>query len=139
MLTDPSGSRRFICIEVMEPIDTNVSINYRQLYAQAMTLLYQGERYWLDEEDEAVLRQTNSEFEQISPLEQLYQCCFSSASSDKEGEWLTAMEIFNILQEQTRDKLPINKVAYFGRILRKLDTPWKNTNRGTLYHVVRLK
>lgn len=45
LLTDPSGSRRFICIEVTAPIDTNVAINYRQLYAQAMHDIYKGERY----------------------------------------------------------------------------------------------
>ena len=46
LLTDPTGSRRFICIEVTDPIDTNVTIDYRQLYAQAMHLLYKNERYW---------------------------------------------------------------------------------------------
>lgn len=76
LLTDPTGSRRFICIEVTAPIDTHVTIDYRQLYAQAMTLLYQQERYWLNDEDEAVLRQSNSEFEQISPLEHLFHCNF---------------------------------------------------------------
>lgn len=59
LLTDPSGSRRFICIEVTAPIDTNVAINYRQLYAQAMHDIYKGERYWLDDKDEAILKQTN--------------------------------------------------------------------------------
>ena len=52
LLTDPTGSRRFICIEVTDPIDTNVTIDYRQLYAQAMHLLYKNERYWLNDEDE---------------------------------------------------------------------------------------
>ena len=139
LLNDPSGSRRFICIEVVAPIETNVSINYRQLYAQAMSLIYKGERYWLNDEDEAVLRQTNSEFEQITPLEQLYQCCFSSSVGEEGDEWMTAMEIFNYIQTKTRDKLPINKIAYFGRILKKLDVPCKKSNRGTLYHVVKLE
>ena len=76
LLTDPTGSRRFICIEVTDPIDTNVTIDYRQLYAQAMHLLYKNERYWLNDEDEAVLRQSNSEFEQISPLEAFIHCNF---------------------------------------------------------------
>ena len=118
LLTDPTGSRRFICIEVTDPIDTNVTIDYRQLYAQAMHLLYKNERYWLNDEDEAVLRQSNSEFEQISPLEHLFHCNFSSATNEKEGEWMTAMDIFNYLQENTRDKLSINKINWFGRILR---------------------
>lgn len=115
------------------------TIDYRQLYAQAMPLLYQQERYWLNDEDEAVLRQSNSKFEQISPLEHLFNCNFSSATADKEGEWLTAMEIFNYLQENTRDKLPINKINWFGHILHKLNVPKRASIRGTLCHVVKLE
>ena len=37
LLTDPTGSRRFICIEVTGTIDTNKAIDYEQLYAQACT------------------------------------------------------------------------------------------------------
>ena len=36
LLTDPSGSRRFICIEVTGKIDTKRPIDYEQLYAQAI-------------------------------------------------------------------------------------------------------
>ena len=81
LLTDPSGSRRFICIEVTGPINTNVTINYRQLYAQAMTAISQGERYWLDDTDEAILKQSNQEFEQPTPLEQLFLCHFQAAQN----------------------------------------------------------
>lgn len=139
LLTDPTGSRRFICIEVTAPIDTNVTIDYRQLYAQAMQLLYKNERYWLNDENEEVLRKNNTEFEQISPLEQLFKCHFSSATIEKKAEWLTAMEIFNYLQKHTREKLSINKINWFGRILRKLDIPQKASSKGTLYHVVKLE
>ena len=86
LLTDPSGSRRFICIEVTAPIDTNVAINYRQLYAQAMHDIYKGERYWLDDKDEAILKQTNRDFEQVTPLEQLFSSYFQPAESEEAGE-----------------------------------------------------
>ena len=56
----------------------------------------------------------------------------------KEGEWLTAMEIFNYLQENTRDKLSVNKINWFGRILHKLNVPKRASIRGTLYHVVKV-
>lgn len=46
---------------------------------------------------------------------------------------------FNYLQENTRDKLSINKINWFGRILRKLNIPKKTSTRGTLYHVTKLK
>ena len=139
LLTDPSGSRRFICIEVTAPIDTNVTINYKQLYAQAMDAIYKGERYWLNDEDEAILKETNRDFEQVSPLEQLFHCYFRVTEEEREGEWLTAMEIFNYLQQKTRDKLSVSKIGHFGRSLKKLDIPCKKTNRGTVYHLVRLE
>lgn len=138
LLTDPSGSRRFICIEVTAPIETNVTINYKQLYAQAMNALHKGERYWLNDEDEAILKQANREFEQASPLEQLFHCYFHSTDVEGEGEWLTAMQILNYLQTKTKDKLAINKVGQFGRALQKLNIPCKKSYKGTLYHLEKL-
>lgn len=76
LLTDPSGSRRFICIEVTAPIDTNVTINYKQLYAQAMDAIYKGERYWLNDEDEAILKETNRDFEQIESARTAFPLLF---------------------------------------------------------------
>lgn len=139
LLTDPTGSRRFICIEVTAPIRTNLTINYKQLYAQAMDALRHGERYWLNDEDEAILRQTNREFEQTSPLEQLFHCYFRPAEPEEEGEWLTAMQIMNQLQTKTKDKIALNKVAPFGRTLQKLKIPCKRSMRGTLYHLKRVE
>ena len=49
------------------------------------------------------------------------------------------MQIFNDLQQKTRDKLSINRIAAFGRTLRKLDILNKKSNRGTLYHLVRIE
>ena len=136
LLTDPSGSRRFICIEVTGPIRTNVSINYRQLYAQAMNAISKGERYWLDDTDEDILKQTNQEFEQPTPLEQLFLCHFRAAQEEEEGAWMTPMEIISFLQKRTKDRLSINKVAHFGRALRKLGISSRRRNRGTEYHVI---
>ena len=67
-------SRRFICIKVTAPVDTNVSANCRQLYAQVLTLIYHG-GYWQGDKDRVILYQSNQEFEQISPLEE-FCCCF---------------------------------------------------------------
>lgn len=138
LLSDPSGSRRFICIEVTGPIDTNVTINYRQLYAQALNAVAKGERYWLDDADEAILKRTNREFEQLTPLEQLFHSHFRAAEEDEEGQWMMPMQILSALQTKTRDRLAINKVAVFGRTLKKLEIPNKKSRQGTLYHVMPL-
>ena len=134
-----SSSRRFICIEVTAPIQTNVTINYKQLYDQAMEAIYKGERYWLNDEDENILKQTNREFEQASPLEQLFHCYLNPVEEEMEGEWLTAMQILSYLQTKTRDKLAISKVGQFGRALQKLNIPCRKSRKGTLYHLVKVE
>ena len=134
LLTDLSGNRRFICVEVTEPIDTNITVNYRQLYAQAFHAVMHGERYWLDDADEAILRESNEEFRQVSPLEQLFMSRFDFASPDDgEGEWLMAMEIFNHLQKGVREKMPIGYLKHLGRMLKRKNVPNKRVVKGSLY------
>ena len=104
-----------------------------------MEAIYKGERYWLDDEDGKILKQTNREFEQASPLEQLFHCYFRPAEEEEEGEWMTSMQILNYLQTKTRDKLAINKVAVFGRALQKLIIPCRKSVKGTLYHLLKIE
>ena len=139
LLSDLSGNRRFICVEVTAPIDTNVSVNYSQLYAQAFHAVMHGERYWLDDTDEALLKESNEEFRQVSPLEHLLMSCFSIASPEAEdGEWLMAMDIFNHLQSKTREKLALGKLNHLGRLLKKWNVPNKRLGKGSLYYLKKL-
>ena len=139
LLSDLSGNRRFICVEVTAPIDTNVSVNYSQLYAQAFHAVMHGERYWLDDADEALLKESNEEFRQVSPLEHLLMSCFSVASPEAEdGEWLMAMDIFNHLQSKTKEKLALGKLTHLGRVLKKWNVPNKRVGKGSLYYLKKL-
>lgn len=137
LLTDPSGSRRFICIEVTDTIDTTRPIDYGQLYAQAMYEIYNGERYWFDEEDEKILAQGNQEFEQTPPAIQLFYRYFNVAT-EGEGEYLSPVEILDYLQKRTTIALSSGKAYHFGRLLQKAGIPSKHTNKGTVYRVVKL-
>ena len=139
LLSDLSGNRRFICVEVTAPIDTNVSVNYSQLYAQAFHAVMHGERYWLDDADEALLKESNEEFRQVSPLEHLLMSSFSVASPEAEdGEWLMAMDIFNHLQSKTKEKLALGKLTHLGRVLKKWNVPNKRVGKGSLYYLKKL-
>lgn len=139
LLTDTSGSRRFVCVEVKAPINTNVTINYKQLYAQAMHDVLEGERYWFDDDDEAILKETNREFEQVSPLEQMFHCCFRSPEEGEAGEYLSPMQILEVLHGRNREiKLNNTNICSFGRILKKNEVKSKRTNKGVLYLVVRM-
>ena len=136
LLTDPSASRRFICIEVTGVIDTTRPIDYSQLYAQAMYELDHGERYWFDQSDERIMTENNHDFEQIPPEEQLFYRYFRIAKNDEEGEWLSSAEILNRIRRYSAIPLSTKKVNVFGRILQKHEIPSKRTRFGTLYHVV---
>ena len=139
LLSDLSGNRRFICVEVTAPIDTNVSVNYDQLYAQAFHAVMHGERYWLDDADEALLKESNEDFRQVSPLEHLLMSCFTTASPEAEdGEWLMAMDVFNHLQRKTKEKLALGKLTHLGRLLKKWNVPNKRWGKGSLYYLKRL-
>ena len=138
LLSDLSGNRRFICVEVTAPIDTNITVNYSQLYAQAFHAVMKGERYWLDDADEAMLKESNEEFRQVSPLEHLLLSRFSIVSPEEgNGEWLMTIEIFNTLQEGIREKLPMGKLTHLGRLLKKWNIPNKRTEKGSLYYLKR--
>ena len=63
-LTDPTGSRRFICIHADE-IDNSGIINYDQLYAQLYAELQQGRRYWFEDDENARIIMQNQNFQQV--------------------------------------------------------------------------
>ena len=66
LLSDPSGSRRFICVLVEHPID-NTGIDHAQIYAQLKSELENGERYWFSHGEENALRLHNAAFYRIYP------------------------------------------------------------------------
>lgn len=138
LLTDPTGSRRFICIEVTGEIDTSHAIDYEQLYAQAMYELEHGERYWFDQAEEKVMTENNREFEQSSLEEQLFYRYFRAAKEDEQGEWLSPAEILEDIKKGSAISLSNKRVSVFGRTLTKHEIPSKRVRSGTVYHVVRM-
>lgn len=135
LLTDPSGSRRFICIEVTDVINVG-PIDYNQLYAQAMREIDNGERYWFDQEEEKIMTENNRHFEQVSPEEQLFDRYFRAAENEDEGEWLSSAEILNRIKQSSGISLSSRKISVFGRILHKHKIPSRRTRFATLYHIV---
>jgi len=107
-----------------------------QLYAQAMHEIKRDERYWFEGPEEAILSETNKEFQVQVPAEQLFLQFFRAAESTEKGEKLLAVEILGRLQEKKLFNLSATKIIHFGRILHKHQIPSKRTQTGTIYHVV---
>ncbi len=138
LLNDLSGSRRFLCIEVKQPIDTSQPIEYDQLYAQAIAALDSGENYWLDHESEQLLMEDNERFRQRSLAEDLFYRYYRPAEHDEEGTLMTAGEIYEQLQLKSGARLPQSKKYHFGRFLTKAVSITGIDRRGNLYKVVEL-
>lgn len=138
LLTDTSGSRRYIVVDVTGPIDCS-PIDYEQLYTQAMHDLYKGERYWFDPEDEKVMNESNQEFQVMPIAEQLFHEYFRAATEGEECEQFLAIEILEQVQHDSKIRVSDCNIIQFGRILQKNRVPSVHTKRGNVYRVVRIK
>ena len=117
ILSDPSGNRRFIGVELTGPIDVSVRPNYQQLFAQALSALNNGEKSYFDAQQVKLIMKSNSQFEIIQPIDQYFLLYFELVEDEKEGEYLTAAEIFDYLKKQIGSSLKINSLMGFGRKL----------------------
>ena len=138
LLTDTSGNRRYIVIDVMGPIDCS-PIDYEQLYAQAIHHLYKNERYWFDTEDEKFIEEGNKEFQVMPIAEQLFHEYFRPACEGEECEQLLAIEILEQVQHDSKIRVSNCNIIQFGRILQKNKVPSTRSKRGNMYKVVRIK
>jgi hypothetical protein len=99
LLTDKSGSRRFLCIELQHAIDCETPIEYEQLYAQLKHEILAGERYWFSEEEEAEVQENNQTFYRTTPLEELFHRVYREVDSKTEGVLkIGSLDIFNELK-----------------------------------------
>lgn len=117
ILSDPSGNRRFIGVELTGPIDVSVRPNYHQLFAQALSALNNGEKSYFDAQQVKLIMKSNSQFEIIQPIDQYFLLYFELVEDEKEGDYLTAAEIFDYLKKQIGSSLKVNSLMGFGRKL----------------------
>ena len=105
-LTDPTGSRRYLCVEMtgqadfppLSPTDSSPRagaqghIPYKQMYAQAVSELRRGERYWFDNDDERLIQEYNRRYQQLSTIDEVLNSLFVTADRSKE-HFMTATQI----------------------------------------------
>ena len=138
ILSDPSGNRRFLGVELTGPIDVSGRLNYEQLYAQAMQALERGEKSYFDAKETAIIMQHNRQFEQISPIKQCFLQVFEPASTPENGEYLMAAAIFDILKQKFGSSLQVSSIQKLGKELQNIEgLKNRRTRFGTEYLVVR--
>ena len=135
LLTDTTGSRRFLCVEVMKKIDCTLP-DYDQLYAQLRAELLVGERYWFSAEEECEIQENNRLFYKQSPEEEIFFKCFRLPDADDKPVLLSATEIFCRLQKAFPVAFRGSNASCMGKVLHSLGVKRVRTQYGSAYWVV---
>ena len=101
LLTDTTGSRRFLCIEVDEMIDNLTPIDYDQLYAQLKQELAEGARCYFTKDEEKRIEAHNRYYYRTSPIEEVLHDHVEFTAPNTEGaRLLSAARLFQLLQKK---------------------------------------
>ena len=100
-LTDTTGNRRYLCVEVTGTIDTETPLNYRQLYAQALWELAHGKRYYMSRDEELAVEQHNTAFLALQSTETILTSHYEPMPCSKQN-FMRAVDILSDLQKLTR-------------------------------------
>ena len=139
LLTDPTGSRRFICIEIEGIIDYHQPIDYKQLYAQAVQEVQQNTRYWFTPEEEAYITTSNQRFQYTMPEEDAVYTYFRSPINGEKFEELTCTELLERVGQRRKGVKYTRTVASkLGRAL-KCKFNSRRAHKGMVYEVVEVE
>ena len=133
-LTDPTGSRRFVCAEVTGRIDFTSPVDYDQLYAQLVYEIRNGAPRYLDEAATQRLMSANRPYVRLTDLDDILQTMFRRPSSPTSAQELTATEIAAAVRREY-PKLPSSYLSSVevGRRLKAAGFQGRHTERGTCY------
>ena len=116
-LVDPTGSRRFVCVGVTGNIDFSDTVNHRQLFAQALYLFNNKERFWLDDDEIATLIQENQPFQRLNDLVEMIGETFRKPKASDQARWWSLKEIAQLLSERYENYDPKTSYQKLGRAL----------------------
>ena len=136
ILSDPTGSRRFLCVEVTRMISEE-RIEHKLLYAQLKQEVLDGERDYLNKEEEKEVQCRNKAYYRQSPLEDVFYAHYRRPNVDAEGEWFTAADMFRILSKKNPSALRGISAKQLSFRLTAMGFKPKHTDHGNFYHVVR--
>jgi hypothetical protein len=135
-LTDPSGSRRFLCVSIDGDIDFETPVDHQQLYAQLMYEIQHGERYWLSKDEERALMEHNLAYQRLNGLGEMLMSLIAKPRSNEDGEWLSLKDLSALLKKHFKGyKEDTTAFQKIGSYLRRPEYKFqsRHTNNGTLY------
>lgn len=117
-LNDTTGSRRFLCFEVVH-IEYTHNIDINQAYAQARQLYKDGFRYWFNQEEIKEINANNEQYQIRSPEEELLLTWFDLADRDTANAFLNTSQIGAKLADKAKLNITDGTVMKLGKALKK--------------------
>lgn len=134
LLADPTGSRRYLCMELTAPIDAT-PLAHKQLFAQLKALLLAGERSWLTAADEAAWQLHNRSYYRGLSLESLFFRTFRLVDAGEECSTYSVKELFDRLSQRYPAGMRGVKPMALSRMLTKWGVERVHTKLGNHYRV----
>ena len=137
-LVDPTGSRRFVCVGVDGNIDFTDNLNHRQLFAQALHLFNNGERFWLNDAEIAELIRENEPYQHLNDLVEMIGETFRSPKESEQGNWWSLGDISKLLTTRYANFDPETSFKKIGNALNDVQFHFKNkrTTNCMLYWLI---
>ena len=138
LLSDPTGSRRFFCVEVTRMISEE-RIEHKQLYAQLKREAQNGKRDYLNKVEEKQVQRRNKVYYRQSPLEDVFHAYFRHPEADEEGQWFTAADMFRMMNKHNASALRGISAKQLSFRLTAMGFKPRHTDHGNFYHVVQVE
>ena len=138
-LHDPTGSRRYLCIEISAGriIDNETPIDYDQLYAQLLAEVEAGERYWMTEEETRALQRANAPYQSTLDLERIILDCFRQPAEDEPCKPISMTAILDIVMHDYPTVRPLHSTKIqLGHALLNNGFLSKREGPGMLYYAI---
>ena len=135
-LVDPTGSRRFVCVGIPngENINFEDTLNHRQLFAQALYLFNNNERFWLDNDEIATLISENAPYQKLNDLVEMIGETFRSPKKGEEARWWSLKDISELLASRYQNFDPDTPFQKLGNALN--DVQFNFQSKRTSNHMV---
>jgi len=128
-LTDDTGNVRWWTVPVIG-LNYEHDIDMQQLWAEVFVWYEAGEKWWLDQNEEALLEAVNDAHQQSDPIEELIINRYSNAVGSKNTRQMVATQVLLEIGYDRPTKTQLNVAA---QALRKLFGDAKRTKKGRFF------
>ena len=142
-LTDPTGSRRYICLQIPDGqyIDNSGEIDYGQLYAQVMYELTVAKiPYWFSNDEVARIQVLNQDYLQQKDIAEMVEICFRKPKEGEAAKLMNSGMLLNLIQrEYPSVEINHGNKVRVGQAMKNLGYEFADHSNVPFYKVVVIK